>query len=478
MTSRGTALLAVFVLWLGCGREPLPEPATGQILLYVTTDAPLPPGIGEALDPNAPPALFDRLRLDVFAPSATAPCGECSRDFALDRIRVRQGEASIGIVPPPGVTGYVARARLFRYLSLEGGEPPALSTVDVYAALPAVEATGIVTVTVVLHVDDVGRPRGSLKAPTPAVIGAPDFSRVGVWPKATPTACTKPAGLGEVCVPGGAFWMGHPHAGIHNPGTDAHVTRLVVLSPYFVDLREVTVAEFRGSGLAKLEAGSSTDPLVGPTDPPPETGKLTPNDEQFFCTYSDLPLPPNKSRENLPVNCVSWAAADSFCRAQGKRLPSEAEYEYLAGALRSDLFVWGTDTPACGDSVWGRGGFLQDGANDVCRVLPDLGGPQPAGQGKRDRLTLNGQEVLDLMGNVSEWTRDHWNRDTEPCWSGRTLLDNPVCDTPGTLDPQTPERRTVKGQSWAGLVYPAAARGNGGMPMNSGRGFRCVRPAN
>jgi len=82
------------------------------------------------------------------------------------------GDASIGIVPPPGVGGYVARARLFRGITVKDDEPPQLSTIDVYAALPAVMREGINEETIVLRVKDLGHPVGSLSEPTGALAGA------------------------------------------------------------------------------------------------------------------------------------------------------------------------------------------------------------------------------------------------------------------------------------------------------------------
>jgi hypothetical protein len=180
-------------------------------LLFVTTDAPLPPGPGELASTTRPPPLFDRLRIDVYRPGATEPCSDCSRDHELDRVQVQQDEGSIGIVPAPFATGYVARARLFRFVTLEEGEPPPLSTIDTYAALPTVGEDGIVNATITLRVDDLGKTRGSLADPVRATLGKPE--RVGEWPRAQRSACVGEAMPGEVCVPGGAFWMGHPTRG-------------------------------------------------------------------------------------------------------------------------------------------------------------------------------------------------------------------------------------------------------------------------
>ena len=504
MSARALLVLAGSSLAFACGGQTGQQlPPTGQILLYVTTDAPLPAAPGDPVDSHEPPALFDRLRVDVFAPGMSQACDGCSREFELDRIRVRDGEASMGVVPRPGVSGYVARARLYRAISVKDGEPPTLSTIDVYAALPPVEREGISKVTVVLHVEDIGQPRGSLATPSNAQPGEPDFSQIGNWPKARRVPCSGSARAGEACVPGGAFWMGHPSCGVNFDGSDASVSRLVVLSPFYVGLHEVTVEDYRASGLAKLVSESSVDPMIGPVEFPPDPpakDTLTPDNQNFFCDYSDQPFSSQNSRENLALNCISWSTADAFCKAQGKKLPSEAEFEYVASGLRSELYVWGQEEARCGDSVWGRAGaaYYYPLVGD-CRPDNGLGnyfttfvGPPSAlapGSGQLDRLALAEGEVLDLSGNLREWTRDYWNRSSEPCWRNQALLINPECTGKSELDG---ELRTVKGRSWAELPGTACARvgvapegmsdptlgGGHRDPIGPpGNGFRCVRSA-
>jgi hypothetical protein len=100
-----------------------------------------------------------------------------------------------------------------------------------------------------------------------------------------------------------------------------------------------------------------------------------------------------KGRGDHPINCVSWDDADSFCRAQGKRLPTEAEWEWAArGALRKWKFPWGADDPA-GRACWdGPGNSLgKGGRSGTCPI-----GATPLGD--------NPDGVHDLAGNVREWT--------------------------------------------------------------------------
>jgi hypothetical protein len=182
-------------LLLACGGQTGKTlPPIGQIKLYVATDAPLPAGPDKPVDPNEPPALFDRLRIDVFAPEASEACAGCSNEWELDRMGLE--DASIGIVPPPGVGGYVARARLFRGITLKGGEPPQLSTIDVYVALPPVNREGISKRTIVLRVQDLGHPVGSLSEPGSTLEGDPCVALRGESCEAPPGQPAPPAILG------------------------------------------------------------------------------------------------------------------------------------------------------------------------------------------------------------------------------------------------------------------------------------------
>ncbi|MDH5228612.1 MAG: formylglycine-generating enzyme family protein [Gammaproteobacteria bacterium] len=91
---------------------------------------------------------------------------------------------------------------------------------------------------------------------------------------------------------------------------------------------------------------------------------------------------------SLPVTFISWQEAADYCQAQGKRLPSEAEWEKTARGDSQQRFVWGEQ--------WEPG-------------LANIGeeewpmGVAPVGSYKTDQSP---HAVFDLAGNVSEWTND------------------------------------------------------------------------
>ncbi|MCC6899273.1 MAG: formylglycine-generating enzyme family protein [Polyangiaceae bacterium] len=439
-----------FVLGLGlAGCAPAAPPPEGQLVVHVTTDAPLPAAPGQP--PPAVPALFDRLELALYEPGAVSPCDDCRREVAVDHQLVDSGRASFGSVAPPGKSGYRLRVRLYRNAGTIAGTPRPASTIETMVDLPAVREGVVDHVTVMLRTDDVGKPPGP---PTAALPGRPPEGWVGSFPGAArvPCAGAPPAGMG--CVPGGAFWMGDPTLDTTDSSEyDGRLERLVVLSPFFVDASEVSVGAFRKSGLAtSLFPG-------GPSDNPHVPG---PGFEH--CRYTQSP----GELENHPVNCTSWDKARAYCESLGNSLPSEAQLEYLQSGLGRGPFVWGTEAPACPDAVFDR----EPGAACVAAGT----GPAAVGSGARDRLELDSVTVVDLAGNLSEWASDQWNRETEACW-GTGVFDDPRCETPSAVDPPA---RVMRGGGWhtSPPLMRAALRArlaNETQAVSHAVGFRCVR---
>jgi formylglycine-generating enzyme required for sulfatase activity len=92
-----------------------------------------------------------------------------------------------------------------------------------------------------------------------------------------------------------------------------------------------------------------------------------------------------EGRDDHPINCVDWPQANAYCAAQGKRLPSEEEWELAARGTDRRRYPWGNETPRS-QLCWGR--------RSTCPVgsFPDA--TSPFG-------------LLDMAGNVWEWTSSH-----------------------------------------------------------------------
>lgn len=103
---------------------------------------------------------------------------------------------------------------------------------------------------------------------------------------------------------------------------------------------------------------------------------------------------PSESEPGLPVTGVSAAAAERFCAFVRGRLPTSAEWRLAAGGKEGRRFPWGFTGLVCRRASFG----LVSGPCGHDATGPDLVGARP------DGATPEG--VLDLAGNVAEWTRD------------------------------------------------------------------------
>ncbi|MBI2395860.1 MAG: formylglycine-generating enzyme family protein [Deltaproteobacteria bacterium] len=454
-------------------------PPTGQILLHFDTDAPVPAAPGKMLAQDEPAPLFDTLSVEVFEPGQTEPCRGCAREFAVDLDKLRAGALSIGIPTRPGIAGYRVRVRLFPVAWLTAcpadgagvatGEavtrlyPRPEATIEVTAELPPVGVDGIVDRTVFLATDAVGVAQGSLAAPAETSEGTPGVSKVGSWPGAQRVICAGEPRPDEVCVPGGAYWMGNPRArtdcGAFS-STNFLVPHLVVLSPFFLQMTEVTVGQFRSGGGdprnirvwgGRYNSGSALADR---------------------CTFTKSPGP----HESVPINCIEWSNASDFCRKRGGDLPTEAQWEFVGSGLSSRFYVWGEEPPTCDDSVWGRAAETSGSAFPCSQPKSDPGVRAVDADSleryrRLDRLSLPTGTVFDLMGNVAENTLDFYDPPNGSCWSQSGILTDPVCER------GTSAGRAFRGSAW--LWGPGNAASRGGLPALQSAvsiGFRCARP--
>jgi formylglycine-generating enzyme required for sulfatase activity len=177
---------------------------------------------------------------------------------------------------------------------------------------------------------------------------------------------------------------------------------------------------------------------------------------------------------------VSFSDALAYARWAGKDLPTEAEWEFAArGGLDGAEYAWGDEfTP--GDvhmaNTW-QGEFpKQNGRDDGYeRTSPVTAFPP------------NGYGVLDMIGNVWEWTSDWWSQNHEAeepkaCCVPRNPRGGPEA---ASLDPCQPNiripRKVIKGGShlcapnYCRRYRPAARHAEAIDTSTSHLGFRCVR---
>jgi formylglycine-generating enzyme required for sulfatase activity len=149
----------------------------------------------------------------------------------------------------------------------------------------------------------------------------------------------------------------------------------VNVAPFCMDTTEVTVAQYASCvGSGRCSAAPTTAFWVDISDEN--------RDRWSPACNGDRP-----DRQQHPVNCVDWAQADTYCRAQGRRLPSAEEWEWAARAgSRGWRHPWGL-APAASQVCW-SGLTERDG---TCPVGSFPEGDAPTG-------------IHDLAGNVWELT--------------------------------------------------------------------------
>lgn len=454
----GLALAAV-----ACERE---LPPAGQVVLYVDTDAIVREAPGTATDPSLLSPMIDRARFEVLRDGQPLP--NSARDVPIDAAMLRERRVSFGIVPPPGIASAGVRIRLFRADRVLGPEPDAGVTLDTTVALPPVAEDGIVELNVVLKTDDFGLRVG----PIAPAAGRPERSLVGTWRGGRRVQCPDGARPGEACVPGASFFFGNPQFRGRTTTSDISDERLVFVSPFFIDVTEVTVEAFRA--VWPELAGRVPEPTRKDADP--------------FCTWT---LAPEIDNERRALACVPWATADAYCAAVGKTLPTEAQIELVTSGLGEEwAFPWGNDEPDCTTAVWGMAGIpgasldaIQRGADQCRQVRTDKPGPLPPGQGLGDKISSSvlrsagGVEVQDLGGNLGEWVRDAWTRPSDPYWSAVRPMVDPLSTVPNATDG---DLRPVRGGDWASTALTTRAGFRRKRPATEQSplvGFRCARPA-
>lgn len=168
-------------------------------------------------------------------------------------------------------------------------------------------------------------------------------------------------------------------------------------------------------------------------------------------------------RGDHPVVHVSWGDAAAYASWAGKRLPSEAEWEYAArGGVEQARYPWGDDLEPGGGhrcNIW-QGSFPVKNTGDDGWL-----GTAPVGT-----FAPNGFGLHNMAGNVWEWCAD-W-------WSPTFHVDGPRTDP---LGPRQGTARVMRGGSYLCHAsycnrYRVAARSNNTPDSSTGHiGFRCVR---
>ncbi len=272
---------------------------------------------------------------------------------------------------------------------------------------------------------------------------------------APPVAIRVERGMAQL--PGGRFAMGSPDATHH----DQRPVHQVSLAGFWLDTQQVTnrqfaqfvkstgyetTAEQRGQSLVFDSIQGRWREVAGANWRHPRTA----NDSLV-------------GKEEYPVVHVSWYDATAFAAWAGKRLPTEAEYEYAARAGLSDcLYPWGREpTPAGVRMANGWQGWYpqEDRGHDGSKGLSRVGIYPP-----------NRWGLYDMAGNVWCWCGDWYATD----YYGQSASRNPA-------GPATDVERVRRGGSWLssanhdGALLVAHRDHAPPETTTNHTGFRCAR---
>ena len=303
-------------------------------------------------------------------------------------------------------------------------------------------------------------------------------------------------------IPGGEFTMGTDETQSYAPERPAH---RAWVDGFWMDETEVTNAEFARFVAATgyiTTAERKPDWEEMKKQLPPGTAK--PSDDVFVPGSLVFTRPPGpvslgdvrnwwhwtpganwrapsgpgsdiKGRESYPVVQVSWDDAAAYAKWAGKRLPTEAEWEFAArGGLEGKRYAWGDELTPKGKWMANifEGEFpYRDTADDGFSGLAPVRSFPP-----------NTYGLYDMIGNAWEWCSDWYRTDYYQTLAGKSGVAINPQGPAESLDPDEPNqpKRVTKGGSFLCsnqycLNYrPSARNGTATDTGMSHIGFRCV----
>jgi formylglycine-generating enzyme required for sulfatase activity/serine/threonine protein kinase len=280
---------------------------------------------------------------------------------------------------------------------------------------------------------------------------APSASAAASGSAAAVVPLTCPQGM--IAIPGGSFFMGSDEGlAFEKP---AHQ---VTLQPFCIDEFEVTVERYR----ACSEAGRCK--RAGTTN---DWAAITDKERKAFDPLCNIREPEERAKH--PINCVDWEMSQKFCREQGGRLPTEAEWEFAARGPDGRKYPWGDDDPAAGHMnacgkecvAWGQ----KHGVEEKSMYDADDGFPNTAPVGSFPKGASR-YGVQDVVGNVWEWVAD---------WYGEYGKDEQT----QPKGPESGDEKVIRGGAWNGSyaswVRPTFRYKDAPTKRSYGIGFRCAK---
>jgi len=306
---------------------------------------------------------------------------------------------------------------------------------------------------------------------------------------------------GMAWIPGGEFSMGGVNPvgmseGGHEQMNDARPVHSVYVDGFYMDATEVTNAEFekfvKATGYVTVAEKKPTHeefpdaPLeslvAGSVVFTPPAEKVSLNNYLQWWSYipgADWrhPLGPGSNingKENYPVVQVAWEDAEAYAKWAGKRLPTEAEWEFAArGGKAGNLYAWGNQLKPDGKYMANifEGSFPNDD-----NAADGFKGIAPVKQ-----FAPNAYGLYDIAGNVWEWCNDWYRSDYYETLAAKGVAKNPKGPN-DSYDPAEPnaKKKIQRGGSFLCTDeyctrYMVGTRGKGEWRSATNHaGFRCV----
>jgi formylglycine-generating enzyme required for sulfatase activity len=237
-----------------------------------------------------------------------------------------------------------------------------------------------------------------------------------------------------VWIPGGTFWMGCETCNM----PDTTPMHLVAVDPFWMDAAPITNRQFEAFVSATGYKTIAERALDSKDFPGVSADKLVPGSVVFFkpgmqpdsfddpskwwryepganWRHPEGPASSLKGLDDHPVVHVAFEDATAYAKWAGKRLPTEAEYEFAArGGLDRQLYAWGNEmTPGnkAMANTW-QGTFpTRDSGDDGYRTTSPV-----------TAFPTNGFGLYDMGGNVWQWCSDWYRPDTYAMATPLSLL--------------------------------------------------------
>lgn len=282
-----------------------------------------------------------------------------------------------------------------------------------------------------------------------------------VMPSPAPSASALPEPKVNACpdamfkIPAGQFYMGSDDKAAGDNQKPAHN---VSLDAFCMDATEVTVEAYLGcsstGGCRRLK-------------PEVMYSGMARAEEKAFLPLCNVDA---DDRKMHPMNCISWRDADTFCRKNDKRLPTEAEWEFATRGPDGRIYPWGDDKPtvahlnACDLDCqkWSKAA----GVGVLVLFEKDSDGfaaTAPVGKFPKGDSRFGPKDVV---GNVWEWVSD---------WEAPYTAEeqkNPTGSASG-------EKKIIRGGAWNGAreewLHPSFRFAAEPDRRHPGIGFRCAK---